>query len=132
LEVTPWLGDASRAAAVAATYVVGFRAAEGSHDLEIDWEPQPMTANLVDALDADPQVAAACWYHASDGARAAALPELIGRAATHEDAHLVKYTLACLAAAERDRAHRALYLAAAASLAAWWAHQPNSSIRDDL
>ena len=30
-EIMPWLADRQRAAAVAATYVVGFRAAEGAH-----------------------------------------------------------------------------------------------------
>jgi hypothetical protein len=57
---------------------------------------------------------------------------MIGRAAVHEDAHVVKYTLACLAAAERDRAQRSLYMAAAASLAAWWAQRPQTAFRDDL
>ena len=61
-----------------------------------------------------------------------ALPELIGRAAIHEDAHFAKYTLACLAAAERDRPQRSLYLAAAASLAAWWAQRPHTAYQDDL
>jgi hypothetical protein len=46
------------------------------------------------------------------------------RAATHEDAHLAKYTYACLAAAETDPRQRSLYRAAAASLAAWWFAQP--------
>ena len=42
-------------------------------------------------------------------------------AATHHDAHLVKYTLACLDAAEADPSARRLHLAAAATLAGWWA-----------
>ena len=80
----------------------------------------------------NPAVAASSWYHASDAMLEQALPELIGRAAIHEDAHVAKYTLACLAAAERDRAQRSLYLAAAASLAAWWAQRPHTAFRDDL
>jgi hypothetical protein len=121
-EIVPWLPDAHRAAAVAATYVVGFRAAEGSHDVDAAWVPEPTAVDPLDALAAEPALAAASWYHASDAVLAETLPELIGRAAAHEDAHLVKYTLACLAAAERDRGQRSLYLAAAASLVAWWAH----------
>jgi hypothetical protein len=130
--VMPWLRDPPRAAAIAATYVVGFRAAEGNRDLDTGWEPDPRSTNLLDALEAEPEIAAACWYHAPETAVARALPELIGRAAIHEDAHLVKYTLACLDAAERDRAHRSLYVAAAASLAARWTRQPDTAFRDDL
>ncbi len=79
----------------------------------------------------EPPVAATAWYHASGAVLERALPELIGRAAIHEDAHVAKYTLACLVAAERDRAERSLYLAAAASLVAWWARRPDA-FRDDL
>lgn len=42
-------------------------------------------------------------------------------AATAHDAHLVKYTLACLDAAAADPSHRGLYLAAADHLHRWWA-----------
>jgi hypothetical protein len=123
-ELLPWLPDPHRAAAVAATYVVGFRAAEGAHPIDPHWVPEPTAVPLVPALDAEPGVAAASWYHAGDEAVAVALPQLIGRVAAHEDAHLVKYTLACLAAAERDPAQRALYRAATAYLVAWWAAHP--------
>ena len=111
--------------------MVGFRAAEGAHPVDPDWVPEPTSVPLLAALDAEPGVAAASWYHAPDDAVAAALPELIGRAAAHEDAHLVKYTLACLAAAERDRAQRALYRAAAAYLAAWWVAHPATAFAGD-
>jgi hypothetical protein len=131
-EVIPWLPDVHRASAIAATYVVGFRAAESKGGLRIDWQPAPVAAGLRDALDDDPKVAAAAWYHASDADVAAMLPELVGRAASHEDAHLAKYTLACLAARERDRAAAQLYLAAAASLVAWWGSRRDGSGRDDL
>ena len=53
---------------------------------------------------------------------------LATNAALHHDAHLVKYTLACFDAAEADPPQRRLYLAAAASLAGYWAQQPS----DDL
>jgi hypothetical protein len=126
-EVMPWLPDAHRAVAIAATYVVGFRAAESGGGLPTDWRPDPVVKDLVDVLDDEPHVAAAAWYHAPEADVAAALPVLVGRAAGHEDAHLAKYTLACLAARERDRAAGALYLAAAASLVAWWAARPSFS-----
>ncbi|HEY1278048.1 MAG TPA: hypothetical protein VGF22_00150, partial [Acidimicrobiales bacterium] len=131
-EIMPWLVDRHRAAAVAATYVVGFRAAEGARLVDPDWVPEPTSTSLIDALEAEPAVAASSWYHASDAALEHAVPELIGRAAVHEDAHVAKYTLACLATAERDRARRPLYLAAAASLAAWWSQRQDTAFRDDL
>lgn len=131
-EIMPWLPDAQTAAAIAATYVVGFRAAEGTHALDTEWVPEPIGTDLVDALEAEPSVAAAAWYHATEAALAQALPELIGRAATHPDAHVVKYTLSCLAAAERDPTHRSLYVAAAASLTAWWSGRGDTAFRDDL
>ena len=131
-EIMPWLADRQRAAAVAATYVIGFRAAESAHVIDLDWIPEPTSTKPLDALDDEPAVAASSWYHASDAMLEHALPELIGRAAIHQDAHVAKYTLACLAAAERDRAERSLFLAAAASLAAWWAQRRDTALRDDL
>ena len=53
-EIMPWLADRQRAAAVAATYVVGFRAAESAHPIDPDWAPEPTSTNLLDALDDDP------------------------------------------------------------------------------
>ena len=41
-------------------------------------------------------------------------------ASISHDAHLVKYTLACLDAAAADPRHRDLYLAAADHLHRWW------------
>src|SRR4051794_24602806 len=123
-DIMPWLAGQPRAAAVAATYVVGFRAAESAHVIDPGWSPEPTSTKPLDALDDEPAVAAAAWYHASEAMLEHALPELIGAAAIHPDAHVAKYTLACLAASERDRAQRSLYLAAAASLAAWWAQRP--------
>ena len=64
--------------------------------------------------------AAAAWHIKADG-RAALIDELVNRAAVHEDAHLVKYTLACLDAAATDPDGTRVYLAAAASLSGWWA-----------
>jgi hypothetical protein len=131
-EIGPWLPNRGRAAVIAGTYVVAFRAAEGAVVIDPVREPEPVTAPPLAALEEAPTVAAGAWYHASEDARGAALPELVGRAAAHEDAHLAKYTLACVAAAARDRARRSLYVAAAAALTAWWAQQPDRSFRDDL
>jgi len=88
---------ARSALAVGATFALGFRLAHG-------------TVELPDRIDT---VAAP-----------AGVAELAGAASLHHDAHLVKYTLACIRAAEHDPAYCGLYLAAAASLADWWHAHP--------
>ena len=83
--------------------------------------PEPIPAShWRDALDADRATAAAAAWHAPGGDRAALISELATRASIRHDAHLVKYTLACIDAAADDPAHARLFLAAAASLGAWW------------
>jgi hypothetical protein len=82
------------ALAVAATFTVGFRAAHAAVDLPEVIVPGPR-----------PDVS---------------LGELATAASLHEDAHLVKFTLACLHAASDDPQYRWLYLAAARHLGAWW------------
>jgi hypothetical protein len=115
--------DDRTAVAVAATHVAGFRAALGERQLVADLSPGGVAGDLSEAIAAGPDVAAAAAWHTDD------VDELIGvlvtRASLHHDAHLVKYTLACLDAAHADPGQRPLYLAAAAYLSAWWAQQPD-------
>lgn len=113
-------GDPRRAVAVAATYVAGFRIALAVNDLTATFEPEPPGVSLAEALDTAPERAAAAAWHTVPAARPELVTELATRAATHQDAHLVKYTLACLDAAAWDHAHAALYLAAAAHLHSYW------------
>jgi hypothetical protein len=115
-----WVADPAAAAAIAATYVVAFRAAEGAHPITVDWEPERTDVAPFDALDAEPAVAAGAVFHATDENLGALVPELAARAGSHDDAHLAKYTLACFDAAAGDPARTRLYLAAAAYLGAWW------------
>lgn len=117
--------DARAAVAVAATHVVGFRAAIGHGVLEPGYAPPdpPQHGNLVAALDDGPTAAAAFAWHTARGRDVATTDlevALAGRAARHHDAHFAKYTLACLDAAETDPEQRPLYLAAAAFLAGFW------------
>ena len=86
--------EARTALAVAATFLVGFRAAHSLVDLPDHIDPGRL-----------PDVSPA---------------ELALAASQHEDAHLVKYTLACLHAADHDPVYRPLHLSAAASLVEWW------------
>jgi hypothetical protein len=119
------------AVAVAATHVVGFRAALGSRSLDGRFEPpRPGTDDLAEAIDAAPDLAAAVAWHAPDVALPDVVTELATRASLHHDAHLVKYTLACLDAAADDPDQRRLYLASAAYLSAWWAAQPADGFLD--
>jgi hypothetical protein len=116
-----WLDDPVHAAAIAATYVVAFRAAEGAHAIDAAFEPERPGIAALDALDAEPGIAAGAVFHASDEELAAVVPELAARGGGHDDAHVAKYTLACFDAAASDPSARRLYLAAAAYLRAWWA-----------
>jgi hypothetical protein len=90
----------------------------------VDRPPDRTSVRPRDAIDADPATAASAVYHATDEELATVVAELAARAASHEDAHLAKYTLACLDAAATDPSERRRYLAAAAYLGAWWANRP--------
>ena len=110
------------AIAVAATHVVGFRAALGTHVIDPNHEPAaPETPDLADAIARGQHAAAATVWHAPVATFDEIVTTLASRAALHHDAHLVKYTLACFDAAAADPDHRRLYLTAAASLSGWWA-----------
>lgn len=121
LALAPGSVDANTALAIAATYVVGFRSALARNPLRPEFAPVDPGLPLSEALAGAPAVAAAAAWHLPE----AQFPDLIGelatRASVQRDAHLVKYTLACLDAADADRAHRRLFLTAAASLVGWWA-----------
>lgn len=117
--------DPARAIAVAATYVLGFRAALAQRPLDAAYAPDRPALGWRDALAAAPSVAAAAVWHTPAADLAALTSTLATRAALHRDAHLAKYTLACVDAAAADPEQQRLYLAAAASLSAWWALQPD-------
>jgi hypothetical protein len=120
--VIPTLPDAGVGLAIAATYVAGFRAAEGACDVDPARTPERVDLDVIDALSAAPAAAAGAVFHASEADVARLVPELAARNGAHEDAHVAKYTLACIQAAERDPDSRNLYLAAASFLTAWWAN----------
>ncbi|MFZ6005936.1 MAG: hypothetical protein ACOYXM_18600 [Actinomycetota bacterium] len=112
---TPW-----HAVAIAATYVLGFRSIHGRVELDPAWHPEHLGGDPLEALRGSPAQAAAAAWHAAPELRGAIRARLAGRAAAHHDAHLVKYTLACIDAAHSDPDAEHLYLAAAAHLGAWW------------
>ncbi|MEO7428223.1 MAG: hypothetical protein ABIY48_02465, partial [Acidimicrobiales bacterium] len=86
----PW-----HATAVAATYVLTFRAIQGGVALDHTWTPErPVAIDLAEVLGTDPHRAAATAFHAAPADRPAIRASLASRAAAHHDAHLVKHTLA--------------------------------------
>jgi hypothetical protein len=121
LSVAPWFGNLSRALAIAATYVVGFRAALAAGPLDPAWAPDTPRISLAAALIDEPAAAPAAVWHAPRSTYGEITRVLATRAAVHEDAHLVKYTLACIDAAAWDASFARLYLAAAARLHGVWA-----------
>lgn len=84
---------ARTALAVGATFALGFRVAHGTAELPTRIATMAAPASVVD---------------------------LATEASLHHDAHVVKYTLACIRAGEQDPAYAGLYLAAAAYLLDWW------------
>ncbi len=93
LGITEGTPHADLGLAVAATYVAAFRVGLGKE----------------------------VWHHGNPNALPQVDPtELATEAAIRHDAHLVKYTLACLDAAKDDPQERALYLAAGKHLLDHW------------
>lgn len=118
--------DARTLVAVAATHVAGFRTALAQRPLvpgaEPAGEPGP---DLPTAIAAGPDPAAATAWALAEAEPHGVVAELATRAALHPDAHHAKHALACLDAAAADPEAARLHLAAAASLAGWWATQPS-------
>jgi hypothetical protein len=112
------LSDVTRAVRIAATHSLGFRATLGHVRLQYPFSPQLQIGSA--APGRKPSVAAAAVFNASADQRQSIRAQLVERAALHADAHLAKYTMTCLVAADRDPQESALYLAAAAYLGAWW------------
>lgn len=110
LENADVMADAGMAHVVAATHVLAFRATSGRVTLSRDWQPSRALADR---------------FTPGSPSRTAALRALVVRAALHHDAHLVKYTRACLDAAAHDPEHELLFFAAAERLGAWWDEHPN-------
>jgi hypothetical protein len=110
--------DVTRVIRIAATYSLGFRATLGSVRLKYPFSPKGRIGSM--PPQREPSEVAAAVFNAGADQRQSIRARLVERAAIHADAHLVKYTIACLTAADRDPQESALYLAAAAYLGAWW------------
>jgi len=114
-----------RAIYVACAYMAAHWASFGQGAVARNWVPNPVVEGVAAALQMSPAHAAAAAWHAPS--RRDTITLLATSAARAHDAHLVKYTLACLDALAADHDHAALYLAAAAHLHAWWLENPDPS-----
>ncbi len=124
LALLPTSHDPRRLIALAATHVTGFRSAQATAPLHTALDEPELRGDPLDPVEArhaGPSAAAAAAFVTPPDERPVLIGHLIDFAATHHDAHLVKYTLSCLRAAAFDPSEERLYLAAAASLGAWWA-----------
>lgn len=110
---------------IAATHALGFRATMGEVALDLDHAPAKPKSPAI--FDVAPGEAAGAAFHAAPHARARLWSALATRTATMEDAHLAKYTLACMDAAGADPQCAPLYLSAAAYLGAWWDAYPEAA-----
>ena len=122
--VAAHVDDARTALAVAATHVVGFRTSLGAAPLvELRTRPTAAPVAGLDGLDEDPERVAATALGADPARRARLVQRAVDLAATHRDAHLAKYVLACLDTARLDPQGAPQHEAAAVKLAAWWTAQ---------
>ena len=125
--------DRTGALWLASTVAYAFRATGGRSVVAPEVDPERTSLALRDALLAGPEAAASAAFHARDGEVKAARTELATQAAIRNDAHLVKYTLACLDVATMDPAYARLYHAAAAYLVSvWMATTPAESLLENL
>lgn len=97
----------SKTLALAATHVVGFRAALGS-------------APLAELVGHAGRIGSDALVPGIDRPALDTLQAAIDFAAGHEDAHLTKYVVSCMDAARRGPVGAHQYLAAAVHLADWW------------
>ena len=129
----PGRSFAAEAAHTAATWVMAIRASHGNGNLNPFPEFEPVDMDLTVAVARSPRAAASAAWFAMPDERPRIERILAGEAAIRNDAHLVKYTWACLDAAAMDAAHAPLYHAAAAFLCSIWCmEQPRDTVIRNL
>ena len=120
LEIAPGLHDPSLGIAVAASNAAGFLAALADAPIPSTVELDHPGGTFASAVAGGMTSAAGRAFHATDAEFVGIRTEIVTAACARHDAHLVKYTLACLDAMVADPAAARLYLAAAAALLAYW------------
>ena len=120
LEIAPGLHDPSLGIAVAASNAVGFLAALADTPISSTVELDRPGGTFGDAVTGGMKQAAGRAFHADADELVGIRTEIVTAACARHDAHLVKYALACLDAMASDPAAARLYVAAAATLLAYW------------
>lgn len=118
--IAPRLADPSLGVAVAATYLTGFLAALATESIPGTVELDSPGGTFADALELGMRPSAGRAWHAGRAEFDEIRTEIVSRVVVRHDAHLIKYTLACLDAMAADPEAGNLYLAAAATLLAFW------------
>ncbi len=123
----------TQAAQSAVTWVTSFRAGLGNGRLETQLELTAVKMDIAEALDHSPQAAAAVAGHAEPREQQRLIRVLASEAAIRNDAHLIKYTRACLDLAAMDPEQERFYYAAAAYLCSLWCkEEPSEAIVEGL
>src|ERR1039457_2031851 len=129
----PGRSFAAEAAHTAATWVMAIRASHGNGNLQPMPELEHVEMDLTEALVHSPRAAASVAWFARQDERPRIERTIATEAAIRNDAHLVKYTWACLDAAAQDPTHAPLFHAAAAYLCSIWCiEQPKDGVVRNL
>ena len=129
----PGRSFAAEAAHTAAIWVMAIRASHGNGNLRPLPELERVEMDLTEALVRSPRMAASVAWFARPDERPRLVRTIATEAAIRNDAHLVKYTWACLDAAVEDPAYAPLYHAAAAYLCSIWCmEQPRDGVVRNL
>jgi hypothetical protein len=125
----PGRSFAAEAAHTAAIWVMAIRASHGNGNLKPLPELEHVEMDLTEALLHSPRAAASVAWFARQEERPRIEQTIATEAAIRNDAHLVKYTWACLDAAVQDPTHAPLFHAAAAYLCSVWCiEQPKDGL----
>jgi hypothetical protein len=129
----PACSFAAEAAHTGATWVMAIRASHGNGNLKPMPELEHVEMDLTEALVHSPRAAASVAWFARQDERPRIEQTIATEAAIRNDAHLVKYTWACLDCAAQDPTQAPLFHAAAAYLCSIWCiEQPKDGVVRNL
>jgi hypothetical protein len=129
----PGRSFAAEAAHTAATWVMAIRASHGNGNLKPLPELEHVQMDMAEALVHSPRAAASVAWFAQQDERPRIVQIIATEAAIRNDAHLVKYTWACLDAALQDPTYAPLFHAGAAYLCSIWSiEQPKAGLVRNL
>ncbi|MGH9830429.1 MAG: hypothetical protein ACREDR_45060 [Blastocatellia bacterium] len=121
----------NQAARAAVSWVISLRAAVGNGRLNTNPELKPIKLEIGYALYESPAAAAAVAWHTAESDRLKLITTIASEAAVRTDAHLIKFTRACIDSAIMDPEQARLYYAAAAYLCAIWCDEESRETIED-